>query len=93
MIDNRSAGRPAFFFGTASAAGPFLLGFTIDATGEYTTLLVVATALDDPAGRAACVKGRENGKSRGLVCKCVECLGFWGDRVSLAWDLGVDACA
>ena len=32
-------------FGTASAAGPFLLGLTIDATGGYATLLVVATAL------------------------------------------------
>lgn len=32
-------------FGTASAAGPFLLGLTIDATGGYTTLLVVAAAL------------------------------------------------
>ena len=31
--------------GTASAAGPFLLGLTIDATGNYTTLLVSATAL------------------------------------------------
>ncbi len=31
--------------GTASAAGPFVLGFTIDATGGYTTLLVIATLL------------------------------------------------
>ena len=31
--------------GVASAAGPFLLGFTIDATGGYATLLVVATIL------------------------------------------------
>ncbi len=32
-------------FGTASAAGPLLLGVTIDATGGYTTLLVAATVL------------------------------------------------
>ena len=32
-------------FGTASAAGPFLLGLTVDATGGYATLLVVATVL------------------------------------------------
>lgn len=31
--------------GFASAIGPFALGFTIDATGSYTTLLVIATAL------------------------------------------------
>jgi MFS family permease len=31
--------------GFASATGPFVLGFTIDATGGYTTLLVIATAL------------------------------------------------
>ncbi len=31
--------------GTASAVGPLLLGFTIDATGGYATLLVVATIL------------------------------------------------
>ena len=31
--------------GAASAIGPFVLGFTIDATGGYTTLLVIATVL------------------------------------------------
>jgi MFS family permease len=31
--------------GAAAAAGPFVLGFTIDATGGYTTLLVSATVL------------------------------------------------
>src|SRR5665811_1333245 len=31
--------------GAASAVGPFVLGFTIDATGGYTTLLVIATVL------------------------------------------------
>lgn len=31
--------------GTASAAGPFLLGLTVDATGGYRTLLVTATVL------------------------------------------------
>jgi MFS family permease len=31
--------------GAAGAAGPFVLGFTIDATGGYTTLLVIATVL------------------------------------------------
>jgi len=38
-------GMQQLVLGTASAAGPFLLGFTIDATGSYTTLLVTATAL------------------------------------------------
>lgn len=45
--------------GSAIAAGPLLLGFTIDATGGYATLLVVATALQviallmftEPSGR------------------------------------------
>lgn len=32
-------------FGTASAAGPFLLGLTVDLTGSYRTLLLVAAAL------------------------------------------------
>lgn len=31
--------------GAAGAAGPFVLGFTIDATGGYATLLIAATAL------------------------------------------------
>ena len=31
--------------GTASATGPLLLGFTIDATGGYATMLIVATVL------------------------------------------------
>lgn len=47
-------------FGAASAAGPFLLGLTVDATGGYTTLLVVVVVLQiaalfafrDPASRA-----------------------------------------
>jgi len=38
-------GMQQVILGTASAAGPFLLGFTIDATGDYATLLIVATAL------------------------------------------------
>ena len=38
-------GMQQLVLGTASAAGPFLLGFTIDATGGYLTLLLVATAL------------------------------------------------
>lgn len=38
-------GMQQLIVGTASAAGPFLLGFTIDATGGYTTMLIVATAL------------------------------------------------
>ncbi len=38
-------GMQQLVLGTASAAGPFLLGFTIDATGSYTTLLITATAL------------------------------------------------
>ena len=38
-------GMQQLVLGSASAAGPFLLGFTIDATGSYTTLLVIATAL------------------------------------------------
>ena len=32
-------------FGAASAAGPFLLGLTVDATGGYTTLLVTVVVL------------------------------------------------
>lgn len=32
-------------FGAASAAGPFLLGLTIDATGGYTTMLVAVVGL------------------------------------------------
>lgn len=38
-------GMQQLVLGGASAAGPFLLGFTIDATGSYTTLLVIAAAL------------------------------------------------
>lgn len=38
-------GMQQLIVGTASAAGPFLLGFTIDATGGYTTMLIIATAL------------------------------------------------
>ncbi len=38
-------GMQQLVLGGASAAGPFLLGFTIDATGSYTMLLVIATAL------------------------------------------------
>lgn len=38
-------GMQQLVLGTASAAGPFLLGFTIDITDSYTTLLVTATAL------------------------------------------------
>jgi MFS family permease len=52
-------GMQQVILGGASAAGPLLLGFTIDATGGYATLLVVATALQviallmftDPSGR------------------------------------------
>lgn len=32
-------------FGTASAAGPFLLGLTVDATGGYASLLVTVVVL------------------------------------------------
>jgi MFS family permease len=32
-------------FGTASALGPLLLGYTVDATGSYVVLLLAATAL------------------------------------------------
>ena len=38
-------GMQQVILGTASAAGPLLLGFTIDATGGYATLLIAATAL------------------------------------------------
>ena len=38
-------GMQQLIIGAASAAGPFLLGFTIDSTGGYTTMLVIATAL------------------------------------------------
>ncbi|MEO6651713.1 MAG: MFS transporter [Ilumatobacteraceae bacterium] len=38
-------GMQQLVLGAASAAGPLLLGFTIDATGSYTPLLVIATAL------------------------------------------------
>ncbi len=38
-------GMQQLIIGTASAAGPFVLGFTIDATGGYTTMLLIATAL------------------------------------------------
>ncbi len=38
-------GMQQLVLGTASAVGPFLLGFTIDLTDSYTTLLVAATAL------------------------------------------------
>ncbi len=53
-------GMQQVILGTASAAGPFLLGFTIDATDGYATLLITATVLQmialvlfrDPATRA-----------------------------------------
>jgi len=38
-------GMQQVILGGASAAGPLLLGFTIDATGGYATLLIMATAL------------------------------------------------
>lgn len=38
-------GMQQLIIGAASAAGPLLLGFTIDATGGYATMLVIATAL------------------------------------------------
>lgn len=38
-------GMQQVILGGASAAGPLLLGFTIDATGGYATMLIVATAL------------------------------------------------
>ena len=52
-------GMQQLIIGAASATGPFLLGFTIDATGGYATMLVIATALQllalvsfrDPATR------------------------------------------
>ena len=36
-------GMQQVILGAASAAGPFLLGFSIDATGGYATLLIIAT--------------------------------------------------
>jgi MFS family permease len=38
-------GMQQVILGSTSAAGPFLLGFTIDATDGYATLLIIATAL------------------------------------------------
>jgi predicted MFS family arabinose efflux permease len=38
-------GMQQLVLGTASAAGPFLLGFTIDITGGYTALLLTAAVL------------------------------------------------
>lgn len=38
-------GMQQVIFGAASAAGPFLLGLTVDATGGYTTLLLTVAAL------------------------------------------------
>ena len=38
-------GMQQVILGSASALGPLLLGFTIDATGGYATMLVIATAL------------------------------------------------
>jgi MFS family permease len=38
-------GMQQVILGGASALGPLLLGFTIDATGGYAMLLVIATAL------------------------------------------------
>lgn len=51
--------------GFASAMGPFVLGFTVDATGGYATLLLIATALQfvalisftDPRARVRRVGG------------------------------------
>lgn len=38
-------GMQQMVFGVASAAGPFLLGLTVDATGSYTTLLLTVVVL------------------------------------------------
>ena len=60
-------GMQQVILGAASAAGPLLLGLTIDATGGYATMLIVATALQLVALVMFRDPGPQTGSPAGLI--------------------------